>query len=129
MTEDFDPVARLEELAPFLTEPLILPMKLFRLEDGRPCPTFLLFEVEDEVSVVSFTMPAGGVFVAHQHDQFECLIPYSGTLINLESGKKAGPKSVLYMGPGEPHRIKAITDVAGIGITVPSSPGYPHAAG
>ena len=127
----YDPVQRLEELLVSLTTtpPGELPMKVFEMEDGGECPVWSLFEIEGKVSVVHFFMPEGGVFVRHKHDEMECLIPYSGRLVDLmpTNHETFGPNDVLRIVPGQTHRIEALEDTWGIAVAVPSSEGYPHA--
>ena len=125
----YDPIQKLEELQPLLQESRSCPhpVKVFGMEDGRGCPVWSLLDEDGRVSVAYFNMPEGGVFVNHKHDEFEILIPYKGAIMDLNSGKRAGPKEFLYMNPGEPHRIKAEEDTWAISVAVPSSEGYPHA--
>ena len=84
----------------------------------------------DGVGVVNALVPDGETFPTHEHDVYEWLIPYAGTM-KIDTGGSVvmvGPdKEMKYIvfTPGVSHTVSAVGDVGVIGITVPPDAGYP----
>ena len=118
-------IQKLEEIVPKLVgAPPGNGYKTFNLEDGRDCHVFSVFEDRDLVNVVHSFMPIGSTFPAHQHNEYEIIIPYDGILSYC--GSEYGAGTSICIEPKTPHKITAVTDCSLVAVTVPASPGFPH---
>ena len=83
-----------------------------------------------DVAIVDLTLPAGGIFPAHDHETMEILIVYVGEVI-LRTDRAEydlGPGSSKRINKGVMHSVEAITDAKLIVITVPAAEGFPDAS-
>ena len=106
-------------------------VKEFILDNGGVSTVISLIN-NDDVAVVNVIIPDGKTFPTHDHDVYEWLIPYMGTMMVDTGGGvvMVGPdketKYIVFQ-PGDPHSASAVGDVGLIGITVPADEGYPGA--
>jgi len=74
-------------------------------------------------------MNKGAIFPLHLHNQNEWIIVSNGKLIDRNENGIVTELEVgdgIRVRKGESHSIEAIEDTWLIGITIPSSEGYPH---
>ena len=101
----------------------------FKLSDSAVSVVSNLLR-KDEVGVIEATIPDGDTFPLHEHDVYEWLIPYKGTMrvVMEDNVLMVGPDrdlTYIFLQPGEAHEVSAVGDVGLIGITVPADEGYP----
>jgi len=81
-----------------------------------------------EIAIQRLYLPKGYTFPGHQHEEHEWVITYSGHwAIIFDDGERVEMKTGdgAHIAPHRSHHAKGIEDTWLIGVTIPSSRGYP----
>ena len=96
--------------------------------DGADAVGFGLYK-NDRIAIQRAWFPAGSILAAHQHEEKEWVIIYSGEAEITFEGKtvllKAGDS--VYFAKHQMHSFKAIKSTWVLGVTVPAAEVYPDA--
>lgn len=127
-----DTLTRLQELAPTLvtmTHPCEEAHVVEYKVEGGECFGIGLYKTP-EVAVQRVDLAPGVNFPTHQHDELEWVIVYAGHVVLSTIDKEDRDLHAgdwFFVPAGTPHSCRAITASSVIGVTVPSSGGYPNA--
>jgi quercetin dioxygenase-like cupin family protein len=97
----------------------------YRMDSGTCVGVGLMWD--KRVSIQRAFLPKGSCFPEHTHNEVEWLIVYDGSLITIIDGVETtnGVGQGIMIPIGSTHSCKANEDTWVIGITIPSSEGYP----
>lgn len=123
LTEELPPVPKLSALVSQNDE--ITPYIEYAVEKGTAIGFAILYK--DEISGQEAFMSKGTLFPFHIHDALEILIPYEGKLLVRKGDEEieVNVGDTITFKQGESHCVTALEDTWMVGITIPSSDGYP----